>query len=413
MPSGKEKTGLWLVGASGAVASTVAVGVAGLRKGLCDTAGLVSALPPFRKSKLVEPGSLVLGGHEVRSETMLDTVRRLQKHSNLFTDELLRKCAPTLRAFQKNVRTGTLCGARDGMGKLLGVTTPPEKRSPAATIARLADDIVAFKRSQRLDCVVVVHVASSEPLPSRAGAINTQPKLERALNARGSPVLPPSSLYALAAIDADCPFINFTPSLGIGVPAIRKRADEKGLCYMGNDGKTGETLVKSVLAPLFAMRNLPVLSWIGQNILGNQDGKVLDHPQTRRAKIKSKDKTIRRIVDGSPLTHVSIDYVPSLDDWKVAWDFIHFRGFLDTKMSMQFIWQGSDSVLAAPLVIDLARFAAQEHRSGRSGPMRHLACFFKDPIDVRDHDYPTQWAMLLDHCQAVKKAPTDSRKRNR
>lgn len=413
MPSGREKTGLWLVGASGAVASTVAVGVVALRKGLCNAAGLVSALPPFKKVKLAEPGSLVIGGHEVRSETMLDTLRRLQTNSNLFSDELLRTCAPTLRAFQKNVRAGTLCGARAGIDRLLGVTSARDKRSPAATIARLTADIVTFKRSHHLDCVVVVYLASSEPHPTRAASINTQAKLERALNARGTSVLPPSSLYALAAIDAECPFVNFTPCLGIGVPAIRGRADEKGLCYMGNDGKTGETLVKSVLAPLFAMRNLPVMSWVGQNILGNQDGKVLDHPQTRRAKIKSKDKTIGRIIDGSPTTHVSIDYVPSLDDWKVAWDFIHFRGFLDTKMSMQFTWQGSDSVLAAPLVIDLARFTAREHRAGRSGPMRHLACFFKDPIDVRDHDYPTQWAMLLDHFQAPKKAPAEFRKRNR
>ena len=206
-----------------------------------------------------------------------------------------------------------------------------------------------------------------------------------------------SHLRSLAAIEAGCPFINFTPSLGIDVPAIRERADHLGLPYMGRDGKTGETLVKSILAPMFAMRNLSVLSWVGQNILGNRDGAVLRDPKTRLSKIQTKDKIVSRIVGRSPTTLVSIDYVPSLDDWKVAWDFIHFEGFLGTKMSMQFTWCGSDSILAAPLIIDLVRFAALEYKRGGSGPMRHLGFFFKDPIEVEEHDLSTQWQWLVEH----------------
>jgi myo-inositol-1-phosphate synthase len=209
-------------------------------------------------------------------------------------------------------------------------------------------------------------------------------------------------LYALAAMEAQCAFINFTPSPGIDVPAIRERADQLGLPYMGRDGKTGETLVKAILAPMFAMRNLSVLSWVGQNILGNRDGAVLRDPRTRQSKIKSKDKIVSRIVGGHPTTLVSIDYVPSLDDWKVAWDFIHFEGFLGTKMSMQFTWCGSDSILAAPLVIDLARLAALAHARGEAGPLRHLAFFFKDPMDVDEHDLVSQWQRLL---KGVTKAP--------
>jgi len=127
---------------------------------------------------------------------------------------------------------------------------------------------------------------------------------------------------------------------------------------------------------------------------------VLDDPKTRTSKLRSKDKAVARIVGGKPVTHVAIDFIESLDDWKVAWDFIHFEGFLGTKMNMQFTWQGSDSALAAPLVIDLARLAARELDLQTTGPMRHLACFFKDPLDVDEHDLPSQWRRLAEHVTA-------------
>jgi myo-inositol-1-phosphate synthase len=261
----------------------------------------------------------------------------------------------------------------------------------------------------------VVNVASSEPpAEGRLQRISLQ-KLKRMLGKKVAPAssgakrstrtpgrgetgtIPASCLYALAAIETGCPFVNFTPSTGIALPAIRQRADELGVPYMGNDGKTGETLVKSALAPLFATRNLSVLSWVGQNILGNRDGAVLKNPRTQASKLRTKDGVVSRIVGGAPMTQVSIDYVPSLDDWKVAWDFIHFEGFLGTKMSMQFTWQGCDSILAAPLIIDLVRFTVLETQRGASGPMRHLAFFFKDPIDVDVHDLAGQWRMLVSH----------------
>ncbi|MCH7814466.1 MAG: myo-inositol-1-phosphate synthase, partial [Planctomycetes bacterium] len=101
---------------------------------------------------------------------------------------------------------------------------------------------------------------------------------------------------------------------------------------------------------------------------------------------------------------VSIDYVRSLDDWKVAWDFIHFEGFCGTKMNMQFTWQGSDSILAAPLVIDLARLTAHHWRIGESGAMPHLACFFKAPMGVSEQDYASQWQRLLAYVEGCTSA---------
>ena len=142
-------------------------------------------------------------------------------------------------------------------------------------------------------------------------------------------------------------------------------AAQRGTCHAGHDGKTGETLLKSVLAPMFAARNLEVMSWVGHNIFGNLDGLVLDDPANKAAKIKGKDQLVRQILGYDPQTLVSIEYIRSLGDWKTAWDHIHFRGFLDTPMTLQFTWQGCDSLLAAPLVLDLVRFVELSHRHRR------------------------------------------------
>ena len=172
---------------------------------------------------------------------------------------------------------------------------------------------------------------------------------------------------------------------------------------MGADGKTGETLVKSSLAPMFKYRNLNVLSWQGYNILGDRDGVVLANAENKQAKVESKDGLLSKIL-GYPLhTHVGIDYVPSLNDLKTAWDFIHFQGFLGYKMSMQFTWQGCDAILAAPIVIDMVRLADLAQRRGETGPMRHLSCFFKSPIDVDQHDLHLQWHLLTDYVKEVRK----------
>jgi len=382
-----------MIGACGGVGSTVALGVAALRRRLIPATGLVTELPSFRGVGLCDPGSIVIGGHEIRRGGFLDSVRGLGERSGVFGDELIRKCRGDLTDMQRNVRTGTLLGAGRVVQELADRKDIPADRSVHAAIERIADDIRNFRTRNKIAHVVVVHVASSEPPVRSRPEFRTFAALKKKLGTRAS-ALPTSCIYALAAIEAGCAYVNFTPSTGIRLPAIRERADELGVPYMGSDGKTGETLIKSALAPMFAMRNLQILSWSGQNILGNRDGLVLRDPKTRESKIASKDGIISRIVGGKPETLVSIDYVSSLDDWKVAWDFIHFAGFCNTKMTMQFTWQGCDSLLAAPLVIDLSRLAAKELERGRGGPMRHLAFFFKDPFDVGEHDLASQWRML-------------------
>jgi myo-inositol-1-phosphate synthase len=195
--------------------------------------------------------------------------------------------------------------------------------------------------------------------------------------------------------------VNFTPSLGASLPALLELASERRVPIGGKDGKTGETLVKSVLAPMFAARNLNVLSWVGHNILGGRDGQVLNDPRNKESKIKSKDAALQQILGNKPHTHVSIEYVQSLDDWKTAWDHIHFEGFLGVKMALQFTWQGCDSILAAPLVLDLARLALLAQRRSEAGVMRHLACFFKSPMGVEEHDFSKQFALVEEYVRGA------------
>ena len=408
MPSKKDRIGLWMIGVGGGVAGTVALGATALRRRLRPMTGLVTALPPFHDLNLADPGEFVIGGHEIRPESPLQAVQALHQQANLFDEKLIRSCTPQLRAVQRNIRPGTLYGVSRVVRDMADQDWIREKeRAPESVVERLTDDMVDFRRRHKLDHVIVIHVASSEPAIRKTAAHETYARLQRAMAGRSSRVLPASSIYALAAVEAGCAFVNFTPAVGIDLPAVRQRADKLGLPYMGSDGKTGETLVKSALAPMFAMRNLSVLSWVGQNILGNRDGQVLSDPRIRQAKIESKDGIVSKIVKGKPCTPLSIDYVPSLDDWKIAWDFIHFEGFLGTQMNMQFTWQGSDSVLAAPLVIDLARLAALECRAGRGGPMTHLAFFFKNPIGNGPHDLFSQWQRLISHtCGGYSRAPS-------
>jgi myo-inositol-1-phosphate synthase len=218
--------------------------------------------------------------------------------------------------------------------------------------------------------------------------------LEKLLDDPQKCALPASSLYAIAALGAGYSYINFTPSLGSSPTAVDDLSMRQKSRHYGCDGKTGETLMKSVLAPMFARRNLQVLSWVGHNIFGNMDGQVLNDPANKHSKVASKDHLIREILGYKPNTLVSIEYLPDLGDWKTAWDHIHFNGFLGVPMTLQFTWQGCDSVLAAPLVLDLVRFTELARRRGEIGKMKFLASFFKSPYGVTEHNFERQYRWL-------------------
>jgi myo-inositol-1-phosphate synthase len=396
-----RRVGLWLIGACGGVGSTATLGLAALSRDLTDTTSLVTALPLFAGLDLDPAGAFVVGGHEVRRTSFRQTVRELQQRSNIFEPALVKGCEDVLEKWEANLRPGTTLNSGATIARLADSSCPPVENARSA-IEQIQTDLQAFRETHQLDDVVVVNVASTEP-PFEAGEVHQSlEKLTRALDDR-QPPLPSSSLYAWAALDLGFPYVNFTPSVGATLPALQQLGEARGTVNAGQDGKTGETLLKSVLAPMFALRNWRILSWVGHNIFGNRDGLVLDDPVNKASKVRTKDQVITQIVGYKPQTHVSIEYIESLDDWKTAWDHIHFRGFLGTKMTFQFTWQGCDSILAGPLVLDLARLALLSSRRNEVGPLKHLACFFKNPLGVSDHDFFHQFALLRSYAERIDK----------
>lgn len=389
-----RRVGLWLLGAFGGVGSTVALGLSALGRQVTNSTGLVTERPPFDRLGLDAPAEFVVGGHDIRKSDFRESVVGLNERSNVFTFRQIEACTPDLLAWSANVRPGTVLRANDTIRALADLPAVQEVRTPREAIDRVQADLRAFQTQHKLDQVVVVNVASTEPPFELTAEHQRLETLDAALDRAGPPALPPSGLYAYAALDAGFPHVNFTPSLGSSCPALDELARRRKAPHGGKDGKTGETLLKTVLAPMFAARNLRVLSWIGENILGGGDGRVLNDPENKASKVKSKDAVLAAILGYKPQSLVSINYVESLDDWKTAWDHVHFEGFLGTKMAMQFTWQGCDSLLAAPLVIDLARLSLLAQRRGETGVMAHLACFFKSPMGATEQDFFRQWVAL-------------------
>ncbi|MFM8635655.1 MAG: inositol-3-phosphate synthase [Planctomycetia bacterium] len=392
-PSTPSRLGLWLIGAKGGVATTVMTGLAALQRSAIDPVGLVTATEPFSRLGLVACSDIVVGGHDIRSGSLADEARRMWTESRAISPELLDEAAGFFADVERRLRPGTLVATGDRIRSLADGSLAAVVETPRAAIDRVRADIEAFQRAERLEHVVVVNVASTEPPPSLPIPKDFA-ELEPLLTSAERCPLPASSLYFLAAAEAGCSYINFTPSTGAKPACLQQVAIERRIAHAGCDGKTGETLLKSVLAPMFAARNLEVMSWVGHNIFGNLDGRVLDDPRNKAAKVRSKDHLLAAILGYPPQTHVSIEYIESLGDWKTAWDHIHFRGFLGTPMTMQFTWQGCDSILAAPLVLDLVRLVDRARRGGDSGALDWLACFFKSPLNVAEQDFAKQVAML-------------------
>jgi myo-inositol-1-phosphate synthase len=389
-----RRVGIWLIGAFGGVGTTTAVGIAALAAGQATPVGMVTALPLFDGVDLDNAPSVTVGGHDIRHGSFSQAAGELHHRAGVFTAAMLTAIESTLAAWSGNVRPGVIYRPNDAIARLADRTDVRVAETARDALDRIQQDLREFQSDHRLDQIVVVNVASTEPPFELTESHETLAGLQKALDRNSPPPLPTSSLYAFAAIDAGFAFVNLTPSVGATIPAIEELANQRGVPHAGQDAKTGETLLKSVLAPMFAKRNLKVLSWVGHNILGNRDGLVLSDPANKASKVKSKDGLLAELLGYRPQSHVSIEYIESLDDWKTAWDHVHFEGFLGTKMTLQFTWQGCDSILAAPLVFDLARLTLWAHRRGERGALPALACFFKSPIGVGEHDFGTQFGML-------------------
>jgi myo-inositol-1-phosphate synthase len=399
---GARRIGLWLVGARGGVATTVALGLSALRRNLADEIGLVSALPEFAHLPLPLWDQFVLGGHEIRTTSLAEEALRLHRDSRVFDHALIESCRGDLDQWDEQIRPGTLWNVGSTIRQLAEPGyVPAQEATPWEIIRRLQGDLEAFRQRQELQQVVVVNLASTEAPADEALWPATWQQAESQLRSPDCP-LPASTLYAVASLELGLAYVNFTPSLGATPPGIDELARQRGTCHAGRDGKTGETLLKSVLAPMFAARHLQVMSWVGHNIFGNLDGQVLDDPRNKAAKVKSKDHVLEQILGYTPQTLVTIEHIRSLNDWKTAWDHIHFRGFLGTGMTMQFTWQGCDSLLAAPLVLDLARFVSVAQGRNEKGALTSLSSFFKSPLGANNQSFAEQYRLLLAWAQSLR-----------
>jgi myo-inositol-1-phosphate synthase len=379
--SGVAPLGVWLIGARGAVATTTIVGAFALRLGHARAVGLVTETDALRASGMAPLDELVFGGHDLLDTPLVKSAHALCRDAGPLNPELVRALEDELTVAETHLRVAPAAGAG---------------RAPLEFVRAVQHDLDDFRRSTRARRVIAVNVATTEP-PADADLLHLDlAGLEAALRVAGSR-MPASVLYAYAALDMGVPYVNFTPSVGASLPSLDELALARGVPHAGRDGKTGETLLKSALAPMFRMRHLQVRSWVGFNVLGNADGLALSDPATAASKTESKGKVVPLILGYEPHTLVRIDYVPTLGDWKTAWDLIQFEGFLGTPMTLQFTWQGSDSALAAPLVLDLIRLVDRAAARGERGGLGHLAFFFKSPVNCEVHDLAEQYALLCRH----------------
>jgi len=402
-PSSPRRVGLWLIGAFGGVGTTITLGLSAMARGKRPTTGLVTALPLFQGLDLPEPGAFIVGGHDIRQGSFAASAEEFRTNSGVFDADLIAACREDLDAASARVKPGTKLGAGGAIDKLGTWGDNAPARTAKEAVDRISADLRAFVEAEKIDHLIVLNVASTEPPFLTKDVHHSWDKLNAALATGGPELLPASSLYAVAALREGHTYVNFTPSLGASIPALYELAESKGALHAGKDGKTGETLMKTVLAPMFANRNLEVMSWVGHNIFGNRDGVILDDPGNKSSKVETKDKVVTQILGYKPSTLVTIEYIPDMGDWKTAWDHIHFSGFLGCKMTLQFTWQGCDSLLAAPLAIDMIRLAELEKKRGGKGLMRHLASFFKGPEGVEENDFFKQFTMLENYVAKAKK----------
>ena len=398
----RRRIGIWLIGAKGGVAATATVGLVALQKGLVGNQGLVTQLPRFSGLDLAEWKEFVVGGHDIRASSLFDEAMQMCRVSRAIDGQLIEQCKTELDKIDKNIRPGTIFNVGPTIEQFAEKPLREKRESPREAIGRIQQDLTNFVKEQKLHQLLVLNVASTEPPVDEAQIPARWRELNKLLDKPKKCPLAASSLYAIAALELGHPYINFTPSLGSAPGAICELALERDTCHMGHDGKTGETLLKSVLGPMFAKRNLEVMSWVGHNIFGNMDGKVLNDPANKQSKIKSKDRLLHQILGYHPQTLVTIEYIESLGDWKTAWDHVHFQGFLGTPMVLQFTWQGCDSLLAAPLVLDLVRLTERAYRHGDRGLLTFLASFFKSPLGVGENDFGRQFEMLDDWASRVE-----------
>ena len=404
------KLGILLVGL-GAVSSTLIAGVEHVRRGMGLPIGSVTQMATVRVGKRTEGNSppvkdlvpladlddLVFGAWDPIPDNAYEAALKagvLNQYEDI----------EPIADFLKSIEPMPAAFVSDYVRRIPGVNVKAVDTKLQAVEA-IREDIRQFKRQNRCDRVVMVYAASTEKFISES---EVHQDIEAFLGGleENHEMIAPSMMYAYASILEGVPFINGSPSLTVDIPVIEQLAVDSGVPIGGKDFKTGQTLVKTVLGPMLKARMLGMEGWFSTNILGNRDGEVLDEPENFRTKEGSKLGVLEYILQpelypelyGDAYHKVRINYYPPRGDNKEGWDNIDIFGWLGRRMQIKVNFLCSDSILAAPLVLDLALFIDLAKRAGLGGIQEWLSFYFKSPHHARnlypEHDLFIQQTKL-------------------
>jgi myo-inositol-1-phosphate synthase len=384
------KLGVLLVGL-GAVSTTLVAGVEAVRKGIAKPFGSLTQLGTIRLGKrtdnrnplirdfvpLASLEDVVFGAWDIFSDSAYEAAAHagvLEKSLVEDLREQLDSLKPMPAVFDHNYV------------KRLNGTNIKSGKNKMELAEQLMADMANFKRDKGCDRLVIVWAASTEIYLEPSEIHQTIEAFEKAMY-DNDPRIAPSMIYAYAAIKSGIPFANGAPNLTLDIPALTKLAEQSGVPICGKDFKTGQTLMKTILAPGLKARMLGLEGWYSTNILGNRDGEVLDDPENFKTKEESKLSVLETILqpDAHPdlygnFSHVvRINYYPPRGDNKEGWDNIDIFGWLGYKMQIKIDFLCRDSILAAPLCLDLALFLDLAQRAGMKGIQEWLSFYFKAP----------------------------------
>lgn len=375
----------------GAVATTFIAGVEAVRRGIALPIGSLSQMQTIRLGprsaqcnplirdllNLADLSDLEFGGWDVFPDNAYEAAVR--------ADVLYREHLDAVRDFLSTVRPMSAAFDKNYVKRLDGPNVKATS-SKEDLVKMLRDDIRNAISASGAERAVMIWCGSTEVYMQPAACHLTMEAFKNGLH-RNDPAITPSQLYAYAAILEGVPYANGAPNLSADLPALEALAEERGVPIAGKDFKTGQTLMKTILAPGMKARMLGISGWFSTNILGNRDGEVLDDAESFKAKEVTKSGVLDTILQpevykelyGDLYHKVRIDYYPPRGDAKEGWDNIDIFGWLGYPMQIKVNFLCRDSVLAAPLVLDLALFLDLAQRSGRKGIQEWLSFYFKSP----------------------------------
>ena len=391
------KVGVLVVGIGGAVASTFITGTLQVRKGVGVPVGSITQLATIRlgkrnenrfpKIKDVVPlaglNDLVFGGWDIFEENIYDAAA----HADVLTVDDLNKVKDELQA----IKPMKAVFNKDYVTRLNG-TWMKDAPNHWELTQQLREDIRRFKAENGCDRLVMIWCASTEVFLPLCDEHKTLAKLEEAMK-NNSDKIAPSMCYAYAAIAEGVPYINGAPNLTVDMPAMWEFSEKMNVPICGKDFKTGQTMMKTVLSPMLKTRMLGLSGWFSTNILGNRDGEVLDDPASFKTKEESKLSVIDNILQadlypelyGNIYHKVRINYYPPRKDNKEGWDNIDIFGWLNYPMQLKVDFLCRDSILAAPLCLDLVLLTDLAQRCGWGGIQSWLSFYFKSPMHDNEH----------------------------